>query len=140
MWVWGWDLFSYTNRAYDQAVETLLWSESAGCMHPEDSECDACDQSFMDLGYHNSDTVHSDELWKAMEGMIMLYWPALATMNMHPEDFGHNFILSANGHGTGFWDRGYGKKIGKELTADCRPHEGISGYIDYDTGLVNITM
>lgn len=138
--MWDWDLSEYVDKAYDQAVETFLWSESHGCTHPDESECTSvCDSSFMKLGYHNSDTAYSPELREALEGLIMLYWPALATMNMHPDDFGHNFILSANGHGTGFWDRGYGK-IGEQLTADCRPHEGMYGYVDYDTGLVNITL
>lgn len=29
---------------------------------------------------------------------------------------GHDFWLTRNGHGTGFWDRGYEKGVGKRLT------------------------
>jgi hypothetical protein len=32
-----------------------------------------------------------------------------------PQEIGHNFWLTRNGHGTGFWDRD--KPNGKELTA-----------------------
>lgn len=32
---------------------------------------------------------------------------------------GHDFYLTRNGHGTGFWDRGFGK-VGKRLTAVCK--------------------
>lgn len=29
---------------------------------------------------------------------------------------GHNFFLTRNGHGAGFWDRGYKEEIGRKLT------------------------
>lgn len=34
---------------------------------------------------------------------------------------GHDFILTANHHGAGFWDRGLGER-GKRLTEACRPY------------------
>lgn len=37
------------------------------------------------------------------------------------EQNGHDFALTRNGHGAGFWDRGYGK-VGDDLTAACRPY------------------
>lgn len=37
------------------------------------------------------------------------------------EQNGHDFCLTRNGHGAGFWDRGYGK-VGEELTEQCRPY------------------
>lgn len=36
------------------------------------------------------------------------------------EQAGHDFYLTRNGHGTGFWDRG--KPAGDALTAACRPY------------------
>lgn len=38
-----------------------------------------------------------------------------------PEQNGHDFWLTRNGHGTGFWDRGYGK-VGDRLSAACEPY------------------
>lgn len=39
------------------------------------------------------------------------------------EQHGHDFWLTRNGHGAGFWDRGYGD-VGTELTEACRPYGG----------------
>lgn len=33
----------------------------------------------------------------------------IARLSLKGDDIGHNLFLSANGHGTGFWDRGYGE-------------------------------
>lgn len=33
-------------------------------------------------------------------------------LDMRPDEVGHNLALSAAGHGTGFWDRGYGEAGG----------------------------
>lgn len=38
---------------------------------------------------------------------------------------GHDFALTRNGHGTGFWDRGLGD-LGQSLTTACEPY-GTSG-------------
>jgi hypothetical protein len=38
-----------------------------------------------------------------------------------PEQCGHDFSLTRNGHGAGFWDRGYGP-LGDKLTQACRPY------------------
>lgn len=37
------------------------------------------------------------------------------------EQIGHDFMLTRNGHGAGFWDRGLGE-VGDYLTANCRPY------------------
>lgn len=48
------------------------------------------------------------------------------------EQNGHDFWLTRNGHGAGFWDRGYGK-VGDELTkwaktfGSCDLHVGDDG-------------
>lgn len=34
---------------------------------------------------------------------------------------GHDFWLTRNGHGAGFWDRGYGE-LGDKLTDACKPY------------------
>ncbi len=39
-----------------------------------------------------------------------------------PEDYaGHDFWLTRNGHGCGFWDRGL-RNLGVRLTEACRPY------------------
>lgn len=37
-----------------------------------------------------------------------------------PESHGHDFSLTRNGHGAGFWDRGYGD-VGQRLTDASKP-------------------
>ena len=37
------------------------------------------------------------------------------------ESFGHDFWLTKNGHGAGFWDRGLGD-LGDKLTEQCKPY------------------
>ena len=50
------------------------------------------------------------------------------------EQLGHDFWLTRNGHGTGFWDRGHGD-LGDKLTqwaktfSGCDPYEGDDGKV-----------
>ena len=45
--------------------------------------------------------------------------------------FGHDFCLTRNGHGAGFWDRGLGR-IGDALTERCRPYGSTDLYASDD--------
>lgn len=38
------------------------------------------------------------------------------------EAFGHDFLLTSSGHGTGFWDRGLPEGLSDRLTAASRPY------------------
>jgi len=51
------------------------------------------------------------------------------------EQIGHDFWLTRNGHGAGFWDRGLGD-IGQALTEQCRPYGEVNLYVG-DDGLVH---
>ena len=56
-----------------------------------------------------------------------------------PEYNGHDFWLTRNGHGAGFWDRGYEKEVSAVLTGaskfmgECYLYVGANGkiYLDY---------
>lgn len=52
------------------------------------------------------------------------------------EDFGHNLLLSRNGHGAGFWDRGMGE-LGDRLHAAAKIYGEMSAYAG-DDGLVHV--
>lgn len=41
---------------------------------------------------------------------------------------GHDFVLTRNGEGAGFWDRGLGE-VGDRLTEACRPYGGFHLYV-----------
>ena len=49
---------------------------------------------------------------------------------------GHDFWLTRNGHGAGFWDRGLGK-LGKRLTDAAKVYSG-SDMVVGDDGLIHI--
>ena len=53
-------------------------------------------------------------------------WP------LSDEQIGHDFCLTRNGHGAGFWDRGLGE-LGDRLTAACKPYGSIDIYLS-DSG------
>lgn len=44
---------------------------------------------------------------------------------------GHDYLLTRNGHGAGFWDRGLGE-LGDRLTAACRKTRGVDVYLGDD--------
>lgn len=47
------------------------------------------------------------------------------------EQNGHDFWLTRNGHGAGFWDRGYGA-VGDKLSAACKPYGSVDLYVGDD--------
>lgn len=55
-----------------------------------------------------------------------------ATMAQH----GHDFWLTRNGHGAGFWDRGYGD-LGGHLSELCRPYGSSDLYVG-DDGKIHV--
>jgi hypothetical protein len=47
------------------------------------------------------------------------------------EAFGHDFWLTRNGHGAGFWDRGLGA-LGDRLTDASKPYGEVNLWVDAD--------
>lgn len=58
----------------------------------------------------------NDECWEVMNNHSW-QWP----------DIGHNFALTRNGHGTGFWDRGLGD-VGDTLTTKSESFGSLDLY------------
>ena len=50
---------------------------------------------------------------------------------MDAERFGHDFWLTRNGHGAGFWDRGLGE-LGDTLTKWAHTYGGVDLYVGDD--------
>lgn len=62
---------------------------------------------------------------------------ALATEQLSPNrdadsQHGHDFWLTRNGHGAGFWDRGYPDGIGKRLTEASEAYGTVDLYVGDD--------
>jgi hypothetical protein len=55
----------------------------------------------------------------------------LALIDASDEQNGHDFWLTRNGHGAGFWDRGYGV-AGRELSEACKPWGTFDLYLGDD--------
>ena len=65
-----------------------------------------------------------------LESFIELCEQDLIASKLDPGQIGHDFILTRNGHGTGFWDRGLGE-IGDRLTKWAKTFGSIESlYID----------
>jgi hypothetical protein len=61
------------------------------------------------------------------EDFVTANWPDLRTLD--PAQCGHDFALTRNGHGAGFWDRGLGER-GDSLTAASKPYGESSAWYD----------
>lgn len=136
------DIDKFVQEAYYQAEETLLWSDTGGCTEMCSHYAEnfgpsgyVCDRSFEDHGWTTDDIQHSPTLHSALHSMVTDYWIAIKWMEMDAEEFGHNFILTANGHGAGFWALNYEPVIMRAMTADCKPY-GEFCLEEYGTTLV----
>jgi hypothetical protein len=56
----------------------------------------------------------------------------LAATGADDSQNGHDFWLTRNGHGVGFWDRGYDEKLGDRLTDACKKFGYFNIYIGDD--------
>lgn len=113
------------------AVECLLWSSTLMEVEqdPASEYFVAETENWDDVDYPVSpDSVAS--LQSDLEQFIGLCEADLIASNLSPEQIGHDFILTRNGHGTGFWDRGLGE-IGDRLTECAQTFGSIESlYID----------
>lgn len=61
------------------------------------------------------------------DDFVQAQWLLLLMIDSDPERAGHDFLLTRNRHGAGFWDRGYGV-VGRMLTDASRPYGSTSAY------------
>lgn len=94
--------------AYDAALAALLWSETDDRGEPFDAR-------------FTPDDIEGETgmLFDQLAEFIADNWADL--QNVDPGQCGHDFVLTRNGHGCGFWDRGLGD-AGERLTAACKPY------------------
>jgi hypothetical protein len=109
----------YALQALNQALETLLWSEVGDTDEPLDSNYDIDDISDDVKTELLNDIVKFETSHHALLG------------DMSASDLGHDFILTRNEHGAGFWARGLGE-IGEALTSHCKQYGSINLYVGDD--------
>lgn len=141
-------------RAY---VECALWSESAelgdcnecgaeAVLSDENEKCSAChigrlsgtDASFDSHGYTASN-VDPDSLRRMILDCLRFQVDFETELELWdeygrgPDKAGHDFWLSRNGHGTGFWDRFMDgderQAVGDKLQAGAKAYGEVSLYL-----------
>ena len=88
----------------DSYIETAIWSSTDDTGEPLDKRFDAGDLSEDAINTINRDC----------KQFIKLNEPVLD--NLDYAQCGHDFWLTRNGHGAGFWDGDYEEKTGEYLT------------------------
>ena len=115
---------SLFTRAY---VECALWSSTDDDGEPMDaiySVDDIADSSLVQMAGECADF----QTYAA---------PLLAVCPGDDEQNGHDFWLTRNGHGAGFWDRGYGK-LGDQLSDAAKTFGSSDLYIG-DNGMIYVS-
>lgn len=85
----------------------------------------------LDRNYDISD-IHLDSLLKAVDDCERFKREAGKLLKGIPDDVaGHDFWLTRNGHGAGFWDRGLGE-LGDSLTKLCKGFGEVTAIIGDD--------
>lgn len=110
----------YVEAATDAYLECALWSSSWSA--DEDSEPVNLDE---DYSVEDVDPHTYGGLAVEVETFIASEWADLHDLD--PAQVGHDFWLTRNGHGAGFWDRGLGER-GDRLTKACRPYGEVYLY------------
>lgn len=104
----------------DGYVECALWSS----LDEDDNPLDGIDADL------------TDETRESMASDCQDFWASnyadLRTMDAGQA--GHDFWLTRNGHGAGFWDRGLGQQ-GERLTRAAKIYGGVDLYVG-DDGLI----
>lgn len=118
----GYDDFS------DQYVETALWSSTDDEGEPLDKNYDAND---LDAETHNNMMVDCGNFQSQNKELLE------RADEVDGQDYsssGHNFWLTRNGHGAGFWDGDY-QETGDELTEAAKKFGEFDLYVG-DDGMI----
>lgn len=108
---------NYIDAAIQGAAECILWQAT-----------DATDAGngfpISDGGNEYSERVIAEVpyLSEAVAAFVLMNAALILKSGLNGGQVGHDLILTANGHGTGFWDRGLGD-VGDALSEAC---EGYS--------------
>lgn len=111
----------------DHALICWLWSEV-------DHEGDPMDEGY---DIHDVADCEREEWHDEIESFVIVANEAGLLADMEDSQIGHDFTLTRNGHGAGFWDRGLGD-VGDKLTALCKPFGEVSAYVGDDNKIGRI--
>lgn len=116
---------SYLKRFVAAYIEAALWSSTDEDGDPLDGQYDADDLSEETLEEMHKDCKDFVETQSSDLGLAQLHF------GYSPERAGHDFWLTRNGHGAGFWDRGLGD-LGDHLSEAARVYGEVWLYVGDD--------
>lgn len=129
----------YVDAFWEAYVDCALWSsvvpygelKRAGLVDAGDDDYDDDDYRPLDDYVSEDDLSPASEAeWRVdVDAFIADQWHDLR--HLTPASAGHDFWLTRNGHGAGFWDRGYGDR-GQRLTDAAKAYGEVSPYIGDD--------
>lgn len=118
-----------SNEMLNQYLVTALWSSN-------DQENDQGGEP-LDNTYNVSD-ISPESVQKASQDCAAFVQKAGSLLDeIDSGQAGHDFWLTRNGHGAGFWDRGLGE-VGQQLSDIARSMGGSDAYVG-DDGKVHLT-
>lgn len=99
---------------------TALWSSSGDNSEPLDNIYD-----LEDIAEEAKIEAQKDcDLFRQKAGSLL--------DNLNETQVAHDFWLTRNGHGAGFWDGDYEKTIGESLTTLCKEFKEVNLYVGDD--------
>lgn len=120
----------FATKALEAAIATMLWAntmtgdedEARMLEHPSgDFENSARHQELRALVTDDAIIALADEVNDFVRSNLA------DVRDMDPGQVGHDFVLTRNHHGAGFWDRGLGEK-GDRLTKNAHPYGELTWY------------
>src|SRR4029453_1521979 len=106
-------------------VECALWSSTDEADEPLDANYGCAAFAPETLGAMRADV---EAFVAGADERALALWAA----DFGEEQIGHDFWLTRNGHGAGFWDRyrgGLGAECGRILTAEAKPYGSCDLYV-----------
>lgn len=108
-------------------IETALWSSTDDDGEPLDATYDATDLDVSALRKMREDCTD----------FVTANAVTLDVCGLSASQAGHDFWLTCNGHGAGFWDRGIGK-LGEVLSDAAKVYGSCDLYVG-DDGLIYVS-
>lgn len=122
------------DEVLNQYIETAIWSSHTDDGDELDSSHDADDLA--DETREEMRQEVSDFLALIERDRPSIYTELAGTLWADPGQVGHDFWLTRNGHGAGFWDRYYGThpgvELGQYLTSQAKSYGGVDLYVGDD--------
>ena len=103
-------------------IECMLWADSL-----EDDQGEEIDFNGISEALSSSIT---DDIEKFISLSNKLIDEALEVDNYYLENIGHDFWLTRNGHGSGFWDGDIPYQLGDKLTAIAEGFKTFDLWVD----------